>query len=234
MQVQVNVIFDLETEADRVAIMTRIDDMLRMSGIKANMVPLAGNGTDEAPMRVGGAAQAPDPAPAKTPSPGRVAAAANARAAKQQAQQQKIQLGDPQVNSLAGAQGDIASGINGGDQAGPSDDADDSDDALGLNSPSMSPGEAKDQALALVREAYSAGHVAQVKALQKELGVAKFYDVDVTNGHAFYQRVMKLSSFVCAIISGRSVSESASSCAVGRGNPRRSNTLSSHERKSLS
>jgi hypothetical protein len=35
--------------------------------------------------------------------------------------------------------------------------------------------------------------VAQVKALQKELGVAKFYDVDVTNGHAFYQRVMKLA-----------------------------------------
>ena len=57
----------------------------------------------------------------------------------------------------------------------------------------MSPGEAKDAALALVREAYSAGHVAQVKALQKELGVAKFYDVDVAGGHAFYQRVMKLA-----------------------------------------
>jgi hypothetical protein len=188
MQVQVNVIFDLETEADRAHIMTRIDDMLRMSGIKANTVPLSGNGTDDAPMRVGGAAQAPDPAPARTPSPGRVAAAANARAAKQQAQQQKIQLGDPQVNSLASAQ-DIAAGTN-GDAA---DDTDDTDDALGLNSPSMSPGEAKDAGLALVREAYSAGHVAQVKALQKELGVAKFYDVDVTNGHAFYQRVMKLA-----------------------------------------
>jgi hypothetical protein len=72
-------------------------------------------------------------------------------------------------------------------------DSDADDDALGLNSPSMSPGEAKDAALALVREAYSAGHVAQVKALQKELGVAKFYDVDVTTGHAFYQRVMKLA-----------------------------------------
>ena len=49
MQVQVNVIFDLETEADRVAIMTRIDDMLRMSGVKADVVPLSGNGADEAP-----------------------------------------------------------------------------------------------------------------------------------------------------------------------------------------
>jgi hypothetical protein len=104
-----------------------------------------------------------------------VAAAANARAAKQA----KVSLpaADPVVDLSATS--DL--------------DTDDSDDALGLNSPSMSPGEAKDHALALVREAYSAGHVAQVKALQKELGVAKFYDVDVTNGHAFYQRVMKLA-----------------------------------------
>jgi hypothetical protein len=188
MQVQVNVIFDLETEADRVAVMTRIDDMLRMSGVKADVVPLAGNGADEAPMRVGGGVQqASDVSPPKAPAPGRVAAAANARAAKQaqQAQQQKIQAGDTQVNSLASA-ADLA-GANG------AADADTDDDALGLNSPSMSPGEAKDAALALVREAYSAGHVAQVKALQKELGVAKFYDVDVTTGHAFYQRVMKLA-----------------------------------------
>jgi hypothetical protein len=194
MQVQVNVIFDLETEADRVAIMTRIDDMLRMSGVKADVVPLAGNGADEAPMpsdhppseargmRVGGAAQTPDLAPAKVPSPGRVAAAANARAAKQ-AQQKSTSDAPP--NQLASA-ADLAGGTNGQDQS-------DDDDALGLNAPSMSPGEAKDAALAIVREAYSAGHVAQVKALQKELGVAKFYDVDVAGGHAFYQRVMKLA-----------------------------------------
>jgi len=182
MQVQVNVIFDLETEADRVHVMTRIDDMLRMSGVRANMVPLAGNGT------IGPEPAALDVTPPKAPSPGRVQAAANARAAKQ-SQQAQAKLNPPVDDRPVG----IAGGVNGGPVDAADDDTDDTDDALGLNSPSMSPGEAKDQALALVREAYSAGHVAQVKALQKELGVAKFYDVDVTTGHAFYQRVMKLA-----------------------------------------
>jgi hypothetical protein len=177
MQVQVNVIFDLETEADRVAIMTRIDDMLRMSGVKADVVPLSGNGTSASDQAVDANLALP---PAKAPSPGRVAAAANARAAKQSQQAQAKAAPPPPPDDLAG-------GTNG------AADSDADDDALGLNSPSMSPGEAKDAALALVREAYSAGHVAQVKALQKELGVAKFYDVDVTGGHAFYQRVMKLA-----------------------------------------
>jgi hypothetical protein len=185
MQVQVNVIFDLETEADRVAIMTRIDDMLRMSGVKADVVPLAGNGSGISDQTIDANLAPP---PAKTPSPGRVQAAANARAAKQ-SQQAQAKL-NPSVDDRPVGVGGAA---NGGDQAGPADDIDADDDALGLNSPSMSPGEAKDAALALVREAYSAGHVAQVKALQKELGVAKFYDVDVTTGHAFYQRVMKLA-----------------------------------------
>jgi len=186
MQVQVNVIFDLETEADRAHIMTRIDDMLRMSGVKADVVPLSGNGADAGPLDQ--LPQTAQSAPAKAPSPGRVAAAANARAAKQ-SQQAQAKLNSPPDDRPVG----VGGAANGGDQAGPADDADADDDALGLNSPSMSPGEAKDAALALVREAYSAGHVAQVKALQKELGVAKFYDVDVTTGHAFYQRVMKLA-----------------------------------------
>jgi hypothetical protein len=189
MQVQVNVIFDLETEADRAHIMTRIDDMLRMSGVKADMVPLPGNGTTglESP-------PLPDEAKAKDQAASaqsaanlkaRQQAAANARAAKQSQielkQQAQAKAAPPPPPD------DLAGGTNG------AADSDADDDALGLNSPSMSPGEAKDAALALVREAYSAGHVAQVKALQKELGVAKFYDVDVTTGHAFYQRVMKLA-----------------------------------------
>jgi hypothetical protein len=70
---------------------------------------------------------------------------------------------------------------------------DDSDEDIGLEDPSMSPGEAREAALALVREAYTSGHVAAVKALQKELQVAKFYDVPVANGNAFYARVMKLA-----------------------------------------
>jgi hypothetical protein len=182
MQVQVNVIFDLESETDRAAIVARLGGIFNAAHVETEVVPLAGNGADEAPMRVGGAASAPPPDEAKAKDQAaanlkaRQQAAANARAAKQA----KVSLpaADPVVD-LTGTHGAA--------------DSDADDDALGLNSPSMSPGEAKDAALALVREAYSAGHVAQVKALQKELGVAKFYDVDVTTGHAFYQRVMKLA-----------------------------------------
>jgi hypothetical protein len=198
MRVQVNVIFDLESEADRAAIVARLGGIFSAAHVEtevvpvghhpseARVMPLSGNGADEAPMRVGGAASAPAPDEAKAKDQAaanlkaRQQAAANARAAKQ-SQQAQAKLNPPPPPD------DLAGGTNG------AADADADDDALGLNSPSMSPGEAKDAALALVREAYSAGHVAQVKALQKELGVAKFYDVDVTTGHAFYQRVMKLA-----------------------------------------
>ena len=61
---------------------------------------------------------------------------------------------------------------------------------------SMSPGEARDAGLALVRQAYAAGHTAPVKALQKQWAVAKFYDVPVDQGHEFYQAAMKLSQSV--------------------------------------
>jgi len=182
MQVQVNVIFDLESELERSTLTNRIARMLEAVGVSAAVVPLPGNGT------AGPEPAASDVTPPKAPSPGRVQAAANARAAKQ-SQQAQAKLNPPVDDRPVGVTG----GVNGGPVDAADDDADDTDDALGLNSPSMSPGEAKDAGLALVREAYSAGHVAQVKALQKELGVAKFYDVDVTNGHAFYQRVMKLA-----------------------------------------
>jgi hypothetical protein len=79
------------------------------------------------------------------------------------------------------------------DVLGPPNGEDQDQDDLGLVPPSLSPGEAKDQALALVREIYAAGKVAEVKALQKEWSVAKFYDVPVDQGHAFYQRVMKVA-----------------------------------------
>jgi hypothetical protein len=180
MRVQVNVIFDLENEADRAAIVARLGGIFSAAHVETEVVPLAGNGSGISDQTIDANLAPP---PAKTPSPGRVQAAANARAAKQA---KAVSPPDDRPVGVGGA-------ANGGDQAGPADDADADDDALGLNSPSMSPGEAKDAALALVREAYSAGHVAQVKALQKELGVAKFYDVDVTTGHAFYQRVMKLA-----------------------------------------
>ena len=110
--------------------------------------------------------------------------AANARAAKQTKQVQvKSAPQQAPVDDVAGPNG-------AGDQA-----EDDTED-MGLVPPSMSPGEARDAALAIVREAYSSGHVAEVKALQKEWQVAKFYDVPVDQGHAFYARVMKLAQGV--------------------------------------
>lgn len=64
---------------------------------------------------------------------------------------------------------------------------------LGLIDPNMSPAEAKEAGLVLVREVYAAGKVAEVKALQKEWAVAKFYDVPDVKGHEFFQRVMKMA-----------------------------------------
>lgn len=111
--------------------------------------------------------------------------AANARAAKATNKQTRVSGGiqAPAVD---------ASGTNGGTNLVGFEDEDD----MGLAAPGMSPGEAKEAALVLVREAFNAGHVAEVKALQKELGVALFYDVPVENGHTFYQRAMQLAQGV--------------------------------------
>jgi hypothetical protein len=109
--------------------------------------------------------------------------AANARAAKANKQTRVSGGQQGQQTPPMSAPADVA-GTNG---AGPDDD----DDLFGA--PSMSPGEAKEAGLALVREVYSAGHVAQVKALQKDMAVAKFYDVPVDQGHVFYERVMQLA-----------------------------------------
>jgi hypothetical protein len=64
---------------------------------------------------------------------------------------------------------------------------------MGLADPSMSPGEAKEAGLALVRQMYAAGKVAEVKLLQKQYGVAKFYDVPLEKGHQFYREVLAIS-----------------------------------------
>ena len=78
--------------------------------------------------------------------------------------------------------------------AGPEDQADD-DLGLGPETPSMSPGEARDAGLALVRQLYTA-HKAEVKALQKEWQIAKFYDIPVERGHEFYARVVQIAQGV--------------------------------------
>jgi hypothetical protein len=57
----------------------------------------------------------------------------------------------------------------------------------------MSPGEAKEAALGLVREIYAAGKVAEVKALQRAWSIAKFYDVPDAKGHEFFRQVMQLA-----------------------------------------
>jgi hypothetical protein len=116
-------------------------------------------------------------------------AAANARAAKAR---------QANADQAAAAQ---ATGNNLGDTiiddvAGPGPNGQDQDDDLGMtppDDPSMSPGEARELGLALVREIYAAGKVAEVKALQKEYGIAKFYDVPVEKGHQFYRRVMSVA-----------------------------------------
>jgi hypothetical protein len=118
----------------------------------------------------------PPPAAVKT---NRQKAAENARAAK-------AAKAGPVSTGLADLAGPV--GTNGA--------AEDQDDDMGLADPAMSPSEARDQGLAIVREIYAAGKVAEVKALQKEYGVAKFYDVPVEQGHAFHQRVMEVAQSV--------------------------------------
>jgi hypothetical protein len=81
---------------------------------------------------------------------------------------------------------------NGEDLSGPANGHDEAED-IGLTDPGMSPAEAKEAALGLVREIYAAGKVAEVKALQRAWSIAKFYDVPDAKGPEFYQQVMKLA-----------------------------------------
>jgi hypothetical protein len=106
----------------------------------------------------------------------RQAAAAKARAAK-----------DAKRAAAPAAAAAAAPELNGADPLADSDPLELPDAA------SMSPGEARDAGLALVRQVYAAGRVAEVKALQKQWQVAKFYDIAVEQGHAFYAQAMKLA-----------------------------------------
>jgi hypothetical protein len=113
---------------------------------------------------------------AETALTGRQAAAAKARAAKA-----------AKAAEAAGAPIE-----NGEDFSGPAPNGADAED-IGLTDPGMSPAEAKDAALAIVREVYEAGKVAEVRALQKAWGGGKFYDLPDEKGHEFYRQVMKLA-----------------------------------------
>jgi hypothetical protein len=120
----------------------------------------------------------PAEAQAEAAPTGRQAAAAKARAAK--AAKAAEVVGAPIEN------GEDLSGppLNGADA-----EADD----IGLVDPGMSPAEAKEAALAIVRQIYEAGHVAQIKALQATFGIVKFYDLPDEKGHDLHQQAMKLA-----------------------------------------
>lgn len=57
----------------------------------------------------------------------------------------------------------------------------------------LSPAEALDLGLTLVRAIYNAGHKREVKELQATFAVAKFSDIPVDRGHEFYKLVLALS-----------------------------------------
>jgi hypothetical protein len=120
------------------------------------------------------AAAAPLSDPADTIKANRQAAAAKARAAKE------AKTAGPAID---------AAELNGS----PADALADNDPLEFPDAASMSPGEARDAGLALVRQAYAAGRVAEVKTLQKAWQVSKFYDVPVEKGHDFYAAAMKLA-----------------------------------------
>jgi hypothetical protein len=115
-----------------------------------------------------------DQARAEAVKAGRQEAAAKARAAKA-AKQQQQETPTPE---------DLTSPVpNGG--------AGDQVEDMGLDDPNMSPAEAKEAGLVLMRELFGAGKVAEMKAIQKKWGVAKFYDIPVERAHEFYREAVQ-------------------------------------------
>lgn len=127
---------------------------------------------------------APHPSETRLPGDAQIGAQTPAppRTGGTKARQGKAAAGP--VTQVLGPAEDL-NGANGADT--------DPDDMGLVDTSSMSPGEARDAGLALIRQVYAAGHVAEVKALQKEWQVAKFYDVPVERGHEFYGRAVKLA-----------------------------------------
>jgi hypothetical protein len=130
---------------------------------------------------------------AKTPGQDAATVKANRQASAQKAREAAATKKAAEQAAAAKA-GIVGLGpIDGGDHPEDLNGSADDDEDIGLTDPGMSPGEARDAGLALVREAYAAGHVAPVKILQKAWGVSKFYDVPVEKGNEFYQQAMKLA-----------------------------------------
>ena len=182
MQMQINVTVDLGTAAGQAEFRKLFGYMLLPTLAPGERLP------DTTPLP----SERPMPLPLANPSsipddPDRAAAAKAGRqeaAAKARAAKAAKAAGNGQADD-SGADLSGPEGANGQDQA--------VEDELGLMDPNMSPAEAKEAGLALVREAYAAGKVAQVKALQKAWGIAKFYDIPNDKGHEFFAAVMKLA-----------------------------------------
>lgn len=171
-----NVTLDLDNPQDR-AVLAHLMGLVPVEAEPAGLAGAGDNIGQAAPQALGTLdAEAQKKA-------NRQAAAANARAAKN-----KTPATPPATENGAA------------DLAGPTpEEANGETEDFGLAKPtapmptSLSPGEAHDAALALVREIYAANRVAEVKALQKQWGVQKFYDVPLEKAYDFYASAMKVA-----------------------------------------
>jgi hypothetical protein len=190
MQMTINLVFDLDTMAGK-ELLSQFQHLVLPKLLPTNQ-PVLGSPLSSPPATV---ADPTDPYPAEPVPPltpadqlkiARQAAAANARAAKEKAAAAKTKPAAP---------GPVEQ-VPGPDDLNGTEDLVEEED-LGLpDAASMSPGEARDAGLALVRQAYAAGHVAPVKTLQKAWQIAKFYDIPVEKGHEFYQQAVKMAQQV--------------------------------------
>jgi hypothetical protein len=195
MQAQLNFTFDLGSAAGRAEFQRMFRHLLTSDPLPSlpedrQGMPLAPDLPE--PVRANPSSVPDDPDRAAAAKAGRQEAAAKARAAKAA----KAEAGNGPIEKVLGP------ADNGADLSGPEPNGQGTaslrqdqavEDDLGLVDPNMSPAEAKEAGLALVREAYAAGKVAQVKQLQKAWGIAKFYDIPNEKGHEFFAAVMKLA-----------------------------------------
>jgi hypothetical protein len=144
--------------------------------------------TGDGPLSVEPADQAPLPGtPAKKPGASNEQMAKLRKLAQAKKAAEAAAKAGPVETVLGPASAEDLSG-NGADTDGV-----DTTDDMGLTPPSMSPAEAKEAGLALVRSIYASGHVAEVKELQRAWKITKFYDIPDADGHDFYAQVVKLA-----------------------------------------
>ena len=125
------------------------------------------------------------PRPA-APQPSQLPQDPEARAAE-------IKLNRQRAAAAARAAKEAKSGMPVTDVLGPNGQDQDEPGEEILDDPAMSPGEAHDAALAIIRRHYYAGKEAEVQALRKEYGVTRFTDIPQEKGHELYRKARKLA-----------------------------------------